>query len=260
MISINEFRISLLNLANKWRSGTLPPSRMNDFLQQSSIELFNEKYLAAVQNNKLDDDLAPFLKSQNLPVTAPEGLNFGLVERPTTEYNYFWSMRCFFSGTIEQPVSCGCPTSDNSACDARKNLVQISIPTELLPIIKEKRVTKVSDGVWDSVLNHRTKFPSLSNPYTTQYAGGFKIAPRNLNTITLDAYRLPVTAVFGYITVPNAVTGVPYYQYNPTTSVDIEWPSQVKDELLDRALKLFAIYIGNPLLYQQADNLKQTRI
>lgn len=259
MININDFRISLLNLANKWRSGSLPPSRQDDFLQQASIELFNEKRLAAVQNEKIDDDLANFLKSQNLPVTTPEGQNYGLVTRPISEYNYFWSMRCFFSGTIDKPISCGCPTADNSACDAHDNFIKPEVPLELIPIVKESRVTIVNAGQWDSVLKHRTKAPTLDNPYGTQFSTGWKIAPRNLNIVVFDNYRLPVKAVFGYTVVQNNATGVPYYQYNPATSVDIEWPLQVKDELLDRTLKLFAIYLNSPNLYMMANELKATR-
>lgn len=258
-INVNIFRQSVLNTSNKNRSGHLPPSRFNDFLQQASIELFNEKYLSAVQNNKLDDDLANFLKVENLPVTAPEGQNFGLVTRPTTEYNYFWSMRAFFTGTIQEPISCGCPTADNSACNAQTNLFQEEVPLELLPIVKERRVDKVNDSVWDSVLNHRTKYPTIDRPFTTQYAGGFRIAPRNLNIVTLSNYRLPVKAVFGYIVVQNLTTGVPFYQYNSATSVNLEWPEQVFDELLDRTLKLFSIYLRDPNLYQMSNELKATR-
>lgn len=260
MINVNTFRNDLLNNLNKWRSGNVPPSRTDNWLNQASTELFNEKRLAAFQNQKINDDLAPFLKSQNLPVEVPEGQNYGLVLYPSTEYNYFWSMRCFFTGTEENLTSCGCTTSDNSACDAKLNLIQDQIPLALIPIVKESRVTLVDASEWDSVLKHRTKFPTLDRPYATQFSGGFKIAPRNLSIVTLDNYRLPKRAKFGYTVQTNPQTGIQYYQYDESTSTQIEWNEQVKNELLDRVTKLASIYLKDNTLFQMAENLKNTRI
>lgn len=254
-ISVNTMWVAVQNLGNVWRTGFLSPSKFNDYLQQASIELFNEKRLAATQNDKIDDDLAPFLKSENLPVTVPVGLNFGLVTRPPTQYNYFWSMRAFFTGKEGALESCSCPTADNSACDARTNLLQTPVSIDQIPIVKEVRVTKVSGTVWDSVLNHRTKYPTTDRAFCSQISNGFKVAPRNLSIVTLDNYRLPTPAVFGYTSLPSG-----YYQYNAGASTDIEWPAQVFDELLDRVLKLFSVQVKNPALFQAADNLKQTRV
>lgn len=258
-INISQFRTDLLDQINKWRSGTIPPNRMNGFLQQASIELLNEKYLAQVQNQKLDDDIFPFHKSVNLPVTAPEGANYGLITLPT-DYIYYWQLRAFFAGTEESPISCGCPTADNSACDAQTNLFQEEVPIENLPIVKEINVEKVDSGRWSAVLNHRFKSPSLNQPYCTSFDGGLKVAPRNLSIVTMDYYRLPVKAIFGYTIIPNLTTGVPFYQYNPATSVNIEWNSQVQNELLDRVMKLCGIFLNNPMLYQAANDLKMTRV
>lgn len=255
-INVNLLWTSIQNLGNVWRTGFLSPSKFNDYVQQVSIELFNEKYLAAKQNNKIDDDLAPFLKSENLPVSAPEGANWGLVTRPVSEYNYFWSMRAFFTGASDGSItSCGCPTSDNKACDARQNLTQPVVSTDQIPIVKEVPVDLVSDTVWSSVLRHRKKFPTLDRPYATQYSGGFKIAPRNLSIVTLDNYRLPKPAVFGYTLLPSG-----YFQYNQGTSTDLEWPEQVFDEFVDRVLKLFSVQVLNAGKFQMADNLKNTRV
>lgn len=259
MIDINLFRINLLDTLNKWRSGTIPPNRMDNFIQQASIELLNEKYLSASQNNKLDDDLSTFHRSVNLPVTAPEGLNYGLVTFPT-DYNYYWQMRAFLTGTAEKPISCGCPTADNTACNAQTNLFQEEIPIQNLPIVKEVNVEKVDSGRWSAVLNHRFKSPTVDKPYCTEYDGGFKVAPRNLSIVTLDFYRLPVKAKFGYTIVQNVTTGVPFYQYNAATSTQIEWNPQVQNELLDRVMKLCAVYLNSPNLFQAADNLKATRV
>lgn len=254
-ILINNFRISLLNTANKWRSGSLPPGRSDDFLQQSSIALFNEKVLAASTNNKIDDDLAPFLRSRNFPVTVPVGLNYGLLSRPS-DYKYFWALRSFFTQNEDGSyTSCGCASSDNSACDANSQAIQITPTVDEIAISKEVVIEKIDGGKWASMLSHRSKFPTLDRPYCTQYDTGFKIAPRNINVVTWDYYRLPVKAVFGYTLLPSG-----YYQYDSTTSTNIEWGEQVFDELLDRTLKLFAVYLGNPKLYSFADNLKATRV
>lgn len=253
-ISINSMWVSVQNQVNVWRTGFISPSKFNDYLQQASIELFNEKRLAALQNDKIDDDLAPFLKSENLPVTVPVGLNYGLVTRPATQYNYFWSMRAFFTGKEESLESCGCPESDNTACDARKNLLQTPVSIDQIPIVKEVRVTKVSGTVWDSVLNHRTKFPTTDRAFCSQIANGFKVAPRNLSIVTLDNYRLPTTAVFGYTALPSG-----YYQFNQGASTDIEWPAQVFDELLDRILIMCGVQLKNQPLFNAAETQKATR-
>lgn len=254
-IPILSFWNSFQNLSNVWRTGFGSPSRFNDYLNQASTEIFTEKRLAAIANDKIDDDLSPFLKSENLPVTTPVGANYGLVTRPISEYTYFFSMRAFFSGKEGELVSCGCPTSDNSACNAQTNLLQLPTPIELLPIIKEVRVTKVGGSQWDSILNHKLKYPTIDRPYATSFSQGWKVAPRNLNIITLDNFRLPVPAVFGYTQLPSG-----YFQYDPLTSVDIEWGNQVYDELLDRVMKLFSVQVKSQFLFQASDNLKQTRV
>jgi hypothetical protein len=257
-ISVNEFRINLLDNINKFRSGSVPPNRVDSWLQQSSVSLLTEKYLAQVQNQKLDDDISTFHRSVNLPVETPEGLNYGLIRFPS-DYTYFWQLRAFFQGTIDKLVSCGCPSSDNSACDAKTNLVQPAVPIELIPIVKEINIEKVDAGRWASVLNHRTKFPSLNKPYATEFDGGFKVAPRNLNFVTLDYYVLPKKAKFGYDIINNATTGVPYYQYNESLSTQIEWNSQVQNELLAGVMELAAGYLNNPQLLELAKYLKNTR-
>jgi hypothetical protein len=259
MINISEFRTNLLDSINKWRSGSIPPGRQDNFIQQASIELLNEKYLAQIQTQKLDDDISIFHKSVNLPVTVPEGLNYGLIQFPT-DYIYYWTLRAFFSGTIDNLNSCGCPTADNSACNAQTNLIQTPVPIELIPIVKEVNVEKVDSGRWSAVLNHRTKAPTLNHPYCTEYEGGFKVAPRNLSIVTMDYYVLPVKAKFGYQIIQNNVTAVPFYQYDPNTSTNIQWGSQVQNELLDRVMKLCAIYLNNPNLYSAANELKATRV
>lgn len=255
-INISYFRKQILDSSNKWKSGTIPPARLDNFLQQASIELFNEKYLNAVQNRKLDDDLAPFLKSFNVPVTVPEGLNYGLALRPSI-YIYFWSMRAFFTEDKPQGIkSCSCPTADNSMCVADSSAEVEEIPLDQLPIVKEVEVTNIDAGRWSSMLNHRFKYPTLDNPKCTQYDAGFKIAPRNLNVVTWDMYRLPATAIFGYTLLPSG-----YFQYNPATSVDIEWGMQVLDELIDRTMIIFAGgYLADPIMSQYAQSQKATRI
>lgn len=254
MINANEFWISLQNLGNFWRTGFLSPSKANDYANQASLEIFNEKYLAYLQSNKIDDDLSPFHLSANLPVDVPVGFNYGLVTFPS-DYNYYGVMRAFFTGKEGEMVSCGCPTSDNKACDAKENLLQTPVSIYQIPIVKEVRVTKVSAGEWDSVLNHRTKYPTIDRPYCTEYKGGFKVAPRNLSIITFDYFKQPINFVFGYTALPSG-----YFQYDAATSVNFEWGSQVKNELIDRTLKLFSVQVKNPALFQAADNLKQTRV
>lgn len=254
-ININTFRKQLLNTTNKWRSGHLPPSRQDDFLQQASIELFNEKVLSASKSNKLDDDLAPFLKSKNINVSTPAGLNYGLLLRPA-DYNKFWSIRAFFSGSeSDGMVSCGCPSSEPVPCDAVANLQQDEVPVVDMPILKEVNVTKVDGSMWSAVLMHRSKMPTLDNPYCTQYDAGFKVAPRNITVVTMDYYRLPVTAVFGYTLLSNS-----YYQYDPSTSVNIEWPATVLDELIDRTIRIFGGgYLRDPEMTKAAEQRIATR-
>lgn len=255
-ININTFRIQFINSANKWKSGTCPPARLDNFLQQASIELFNEKVMAASQNQKIDDDLRPFLKSVNLPVTYPEGLNYGLTTRPS-DYQKFWSMRAFFAEAKDEGIkSCSCPTADNTLCVADSNTEVEEIPLDQLPIVKEVQVTKTDAGRWASVLSHRFKSPTLDKPACTQYDAGFKVAPRNLNVVTLDYYRLPVTAFFAYTQLPSL-----YYLYNPTLSINIEWPETVLDELLDRTMIIFAGgYLQNPEMSQYAQSQKASRV
>lgn len=255
MIDIAYFRNQLLSSANKFKSGTLPPNRQDLFLQQASIELFNEKVMSAVQGNKLDDDLNPFLKSINLPVTFPEGLNYGLTTRPA-DYSFFWSMRAFFAEDKDEGIkSCSCPTADNTLCIADQNQNLEETPLVQLPIVKEVQCTKVDSGRWSSVLSHRFKSPTLDNPAITQYDAGFKVAPRNLNVVTLDFYRLPATAVFGYTLLPSG-----YYQYDPSTSTNIEWPATVLDELLDRTMIIFSGgYLKDVEMNQYAQSQKAGR-
>lgn len=253
-ININTFRKQLLNTTNKWRSGHLPPSRQNDFLQQASIELFNEKVLSASKSNKLDDDLAPFLKSKNINVSTPAGLNYGLLLRPS-DYNKFWSIRAFFSGNSEDNlVSCGCPSSEPVPCDAVENLPVDEVPVVDMPILKEVNVTKVDGSQWSAVLMHRSKMPTLDNPYCTQYDAGFKVAPRNITVVTMDYYRLPTEAIFGYVLLSGN-----YYQYDPSTSVNIEWPATVLDELLDRTVRIFSNYLRDPEMRKFAIEQMMTR-
>jgi hypothetical protein len=92
----------------------------------------------------------------------------------------------------------------------------------------------LEDEELDDVLGDAIVAPALEYPVATYQNTGFNIYPGTIQIMSLSYLRLPVTPVYATIQVG------PINAYDPTNSIQIEWPTYLYNDFLN----LFLKYIG----------------
>jgi len=254
MTPLNTYDVyqSLLSEVNIQQRGQVRPvADFEKWYNKISMELFRERVAAAELSQQLDDDLAPFKKVLNIIITPQPGYPNDLVRYPSDYEGFAGASILRQRDGGETRCNCEYPIyKDDGEClkivDPDYAAMQARYAGESLI---EAVVTKIDTQRWNSCLNHANKQPTLKNPKIVQDGTGFRIAPKGITSMVLTYYRTPRNAVFGYTLSPEDIV-----IYDPLTSVDLEWSSTLKGEIMARLKKIYAGHVGDGEIYQQAQN------
>lgn len=246
---------AFISMVNNYQGGWFRPQ--SDFEKQVnkiSLEIWKDYTEQADKTQNIVDELSVFLKSTNM-IVEPTKNGFGLIKYPK-DYGRYSSVRIIVYNDETIPDSsldiCGCD-GEIKKCGANETEQEKSDREEAYKNgITEKSLYKIANSRWGSILDHRTKKPTLSNPAITQYEGGFKVAPRNLSVVILDYYIEPKYAIFVYtVSAGNTITGQgDSIVYNQQLSGKLEWNKTMIPEFVDRLCKVYGIYTRDPLIIQ----------
>lgn len=236
---------SFNGLVNSFQGGFYPPVTVfMPAVNAISNEIWEEKVQIAENNQKVQEDLKPFIRTTNC-VVRNENSNYGIFDNPM-DYGYYSASRLIiFDGKI---------------CAEACTKVSSDEQTEFEEIeryrdgVEEINVRSVSSSKWAACLSSVTKKPTLQKPKITQMDGQYKVAPRKIPVIVMDYYVRPTDAVFAYTTaVPNVQTGSgDQIIYNKSQSTPLQWSSTNINEFLWRLAERFSITTKDQFLTQYA--------
>ena len=258
MQSINIFELwqSLQSEVNVQQGGSIrPQTDFQNWCNALSKEFLHKKVTNQGLLQMNADELMPFLKVVNVPVTQVTGQNYGLIQLPN-DYAYFANI------TINRPKEI--PKS-NPFVFANTNAPIVTATGECEPFVDpdyaamaakyanskvvEKIIYTVDTQRWPRALSHPTKGPTYDVPMCTQDSEGLKIAPTGLTRVILYYYRMPVDCVFSY-TIGDGDIVI----YDPTTSVQLEWTNGMFNEFIQGLKAKYGLYINDELTIQVAQN------
>jgi hypothetical protein len=275
-IDVFDLYEELCGAVNTQQGGHVRPHR--NFLQwvnQTSLSLFEEKFAVWSKSQKITDDLAkPFLKSINVEVKAVNS-SYGVAPFPE-QYAHFSAARYVKAGEVVGVPNTSIETIDccGKAVDLKERprfisdavwqvlqAQEIKDNPDPQPAFREITIELISNDRWGSCIDHRLTHPTMSKPKMTQFDEGFKVAPAEVPMIKLDYLRMPKDATFFFtVAPPDALTGRGDYMiYDKDKSTPLEWSMLVKNEFLTRLEKKYGKYIREDFIWQTSEaDRKQT--
>lgn len=253
MIGINSLWKDFLAKVNTYQGGFWSPQNnfvraVNDIQKQ----LMNEEFAKWQNNQSTTDSIYPFLETKNLRLVSNNNQAYDTSVLPN-DFIHYSSARVIVAGN----VGCGC-TGKDDIDGSNGKVVECSadnkyIDPDLIALeekhaqdnICQNPVRIIDNQRWGSLCGHYTKRPTIKNPAITMFAGGIKVFPKHVGIIVLDYFRNPKDAVFNYtLGTDNEII------YNPTGSVDLEWPEHMKPAFLNLLMKAYGAYTGQDNTYQ----------
>lgn len=266
MIDLFKLYEKVCGTYNTQQGGHIRPHRnFVDWVNDISLELFEEYFAVAEKNQTIDDRLNPFLKSANVVVGALPGSNYDVFAAPD-DYEHFSSARVYLNTN-----NVGCPCEGVKTLDATgKCIANCGTPYQDADdkILEERKVqeglcevpiVKVSNSRWGSICNHKTMYPTVDKPKITQFDKGFKLAPKNLGVISFDYYRKPKAGTFAY-TITNPGNIDEYIQYNQAGSTPLEWSEVLITEFINRIGKKYGQFIREQFVFDTSEANRKVTI
>ncbi len=254
MINVFTLYERLLAKVNTHQMGHARPVRnFEPWVNDISLELFEEYYKAFQKSHHISDNLTIFLRSGNVKVQSLSGQMHDLVPKPD-DYERWAAMRIIHRKGETFALK-GLPAIE---CDGKKfeptayvdadevAFAQARADTEL----KEARVEKIDTARWSALATRIRKGASLTSPKCTQYDEGFKLAPKGLGVVVMDYFRKPAPVKFNYIIV-NPNTEAEAIQYVEAESKHLEWPESMIGEFLSRLEIAYGGFKGNAAVLQK---------
>lgn len=239
---------SFNGLVNSFQGGFYPPITVfMPAVNAISNEIWQEWTPQAENDQKIQEDLKPFLRTKNC-VVVNENSNYGFFQNPV-DYGYYSDSRLIVhEGKIcgQSGVSCS-----RAASDEQSEFEEVE---RYRDGVEEVNVQSISSSKWAACLSSVTKKPTLQKPKITQMSIQFKVAPRNIPVVVLDYYVNPTDAVFAYTTTtPNVQTGSgDQIVYNQSQSTPLQWSPTLINEFLWRLAERFGITTKDQFLTQYA--------
>ncbi len=216
------------------------PFRLRDFnswVNQISIELFNDYFSDWEKSQQISDKLSqPFLSSEVVIATKSK-LNYSLFPYPSN-YAYFSSARIFVTSD-DKVISCPKKTGEDTE-------------DSILSDVCERNVNKVDNARWGSVCSHPIIYPTLDRVFISQYESGFKVAPKDVAYISIDYLRYPKKAE---LVLTN---GQVYDAAAQAATKPLEWNDSLRNEFAARISKAFGVFIREPFLYATSKTQEET--
>lgn len=231
MTNINDIYLLCYTLADKYQSRQLSDAEFNQLIDASNLDLWKlkvglpEEYQinapfarqAWQVSNKISDDMRYFITQSDITKNSS-----GIFTYPT-DYGAFSSMRY---DRILNDEDCGTPDQ------------------------KTRTVELVTDAELSERLDNTIIPPDYDYPVGAWYGSGWKVYPTIIKKVNLTYLRLPTTPYRNYTLDP--VTDLT--QYNPTGSVQLDYPKSLWVDFAYIVLKKMAINIREEELYQMAES------
>lgn len=217
-ININTIKEICELVVNKNQSGSLTPARFNTACQSVNWEWFNFCYGQPVlsKNGQQSNDM--FWQS---------------TEKITN------NLRPFIKKVVLQIDPTG---KANKPTDfVQTSSVRYWYGT------KQISVDFANDGDLEEYVGTELLAPTKQFPVYAVYHDRLQFYPKDLGRVEFTYLRTPATPVWGYTTV----NGRPVY--DPTTSVDFEFPEENINEIVSRICKLWGINIREQQIQQFAN-------
>jgi len=201
--------------------GYIAPDRFNDALSYVNYQLLN-KYADVIEaTSEISDDLIPFIVTMGDNETVPMDItSYGYGQLPD---DFVKQIRAHVYGYN----NLNCSTSE-----------RVPYMVTILPNDKfNGRIAR--RGVMLK--------PNLKYPIATIQNGKLYVQPTGYTKCIFTYLRQPVTPVFGYTIVDDEPI------YDPTTSVELEWPEQVHNAFTEMVVDYFAITFRSEFNLQTAN-------
>jgi hypothetical protein len=237
---------------NSPQAGNIRPQ--TDFIAwliEAQQAIFKELVAEFEKSQVISDELTPFLRSVQVPVTVKERENYDVISYPK-EYGFFARASLNFN----EEKKCGCLSDDaevliDGECKAYTDPDLEALRNKFSGDYVQHKITKVHNQRWDAALRSAFDKPTPKNPLITQFDGGFKIAPKNLGVVRMDFFRNPKTPDMVYTTVSNEL------QYDQVGSTQLEWRDSMLPEFLSRLEKRYHKRNRDLELYSASEQERQ---
>lgn len=251
MTPINNYDtwIKLQQRVNVQQNGQIPPSVFNGWYNDASLTLFKNFVEEFQLNQVMNDLLAPFQVFVNQLIASVTGQNWGLAKFPS-DYEYFANASLLRQ---KEEDTCFCNSAFPFIDGDGKSQKYTDPDYAQMKInfagnnVEEKQINLIDVSRWPSCLNHHTKGPTWNDPKMTQYAGGFRVAPKGITAIVLSYFKTPRESVFNYTISADDIA-----IYDPLTSVELEWSEQAQPYFLVELEKRYAAYVGETKIFEMA--------
>jgi len=109
----------------------------------------------------------------------------------------------------------------------------------------------IDDSQWGDRLTSSIKYPDKEYPVCRFIGNQIEFRPKSLKAVNMTYLRLPDAAVLGY-----TIDGNNDIVYNPTTSVQFEWPEDCHTDIANMMLIWLAENLSNPMMIQEGQQRK----
>lgn len=113
-------------------------------------------------------------------------------------------------------------------------------------------VTQLDISHWGSAIKDSVRVPDEMNPICRMYNDRIVVRPTTITAVAVVAIKRPLKPVYSYSVVSDD------YVYNDDTSIDIEWPEEIHDEIVDRVMASLGISQREGALAQYSNMEKST--
>lgn len=220
MINIDEIYENTVSMAQKAKHGAIRVVDFNRYANLANTDLFNERIGTVRDYYKLGKAIPTVTPSMTKQVEH--------LLRPFFVPNYVTPV---VAGMADLPV--GLEFVDSISYDG--------VAVKWVPKNKE-----------DNYLNSSIDFPTEEYPIYIDEANDVRIHPSSITQVEVSYYKSPVVVKWNY----TLVNGRPVY--SASGSVNFEWDSSQKLELITRILGYIGITIKDMNLIQYAGNEENT--
>ena len=250
MTDVYQTYQEVISNVNKEENGYLKPNLYNDLSRIASRFVFNDYQTrlqdpntAPTEKQKIQDRLHPFVEYQELLVED------GLFAVPT-DYAYFISAKTLFDGG-ESLIELNALSSKLCLAEEDPSIDKEAIIAEINAIMENPGLVPVQFLDNEQVGRRLNSFisgkrPSVKKPIMWRERGGrFHISPESEASLFMSYYRRPKNAVLAM-----NETATLELEYNLAASTQYEWEDEAIQDVVNKIIGDFAIYIRENGLFQ----------
>lgn len=231
---MNSTLQKVLSQANADQNQHYPPHVFSEHFNIVTKFLLGEISKLWPTNNTIKILAKPYLKTRVIPVVD------GMIELPKD----FWRLL---------NVSIFLDEDKGKACEAPDITPEEVISARLKKRSNSRKVEEVDQDMWDYLIDHSYKFPTLEKPKICLFEStGYRIEPYDVPSVQMSYLREPKEYKYGYIMNPDDT-----YQYDPTKGEESEWEEQASEYLFKGTNVLYSAYVRDVEQREWAQLLNQ---